>query len=57
MKAIEQPPQIGDRITDISAPPDEDSVRDWIGPPSSPGNELAGVVTSLSYETRRRRFH
>lgn len=31
MKTIEQSPQIGDRITDISAPPDEDSVHDWIG--------------------------
>ncbi|WP_433964326.1 DUF3788 family protein [Tunturiibacter gelidiferens] len=25
-------PQIGDRITDKSAPPDEGGVRDWIGP-------------------------
>jgi hypothetical protein len=24
-------PQIGDRITDKSAPPDEDNLRDWIG--------------------------
>lgn len=28
----EQSPQIGDRITDKSAPPDEGDVRDWIGP-------------------------
>jgi hypothetical protein len=35
MKAIvltDQAPQIGDRITDKSAPPDEGGVRDWIGP-------------------------
>jgi hypothetical protein len=25
-------PQIGDRITDKSAPPDQRTVRDWIGP-------------------------
>ena len=25
-------PQIGDRITDKSAPPDERAVRDWLGP-------------------------
>lgn len=25
-------PEIGDRISDKSAPPDEDTVRDWIGP-------------------------
>lgn len=29
---MEQSHQIGDRITDKSAPPDEGSVRDWIGP-------------------------
>jgi hypothetical protein len=29
---MEQSPQIGDRITDKSAPPDEGGVRDWIGP-------------------------
>lgn len=29
---MEQSPQIGDRITDKSAPPDEGDVRDWIGP-------------------------
>ncbi len=27
-----QPPQIGDRIADKSAPPDESTVRDWLGP-------------------------
>ena len=32
MNSIEQAPQIGDRMTDDSAPPDEGSVRDWIGP-------------------------
>ncbi|CDX11656.1 hypothetical protein MPL3356_110088 [Mesorhizobium plurifarium] len=26
------PPQIGDRITDKSAPPDDGAVREWIGP-------------------------
>jgi hypothetical protein len=29
---MEQSPEIGDRITDKSAPPDESSVRDWLGP-------------------------
>ncbi|WP_234683459.1 DUF3788 domain-containing protein [Bradyrhizobium monzae] len=29
---MEQPPQIGDRITDKSASPDDSTVRDWIGP-------------------------
>ena len=29
---MEQSPQIGDRITDKSAPPDNRTVRDWIGP-------------------------
>ena len=29
---MEQSPQIGDRITEKSAPPDERVVRDWIGP-------------------------
>ena len=29
---MKQAPQIGDRITDKSAPPDERAVRDWIGP-------------------------
>ena len=29
---MEQAPQIGDRITDKSAPPDERTIRDWIGP-------------------------
>lgn len=29
---MEQSPEIGDRITDKSAPPDESTVRDWIGP-------------------------
>lgn len=29
---MEQSPQIGDRITDKSAPPDDRTVRDWIGP-------------------------
>jgi hypothetical protein len=29
---MEQSSQIGDRITDKSAPPDERTVRDWIGP-------------------------
>ena len=27
-----QSPQIGDRITDKSAPPDDAAVRDWLGP-------------------------
>jgi hypothetical protein len=27
-----QLPQVGDRIVDKSAPPDESTVRDWIGP-------------------------
>lgn len=26
------PPEIGDRIADKSAPPDEHAIRDWIGP-------------------------
>ena len=29
---MEQSPQIGDRISDKSSPPDESAVRDWIGP-------------------------
>ena len=29
---MEQSPQIGDRITDKAAPPDDSTVRDWIGP-------------------------
>lgn len=29
---MEQAPQIGDRITDKSASPDDSTVRDWIGP-------------------------
>lgn len=29
---MEQSPQIGDRISDKSAPPDEAAVRHWIGP-------------------------
>jgi hypothetical protein len=29
---MKQSPQIGDRITDKSAPPDERTVRSWIGP-------------------------
>lgn len=29
---MKQPPQIGDRITDPSAPPDERTIRSWIGP-------------------------
>jgi len=29
---MKQPPQIGDGITDKSSPPDERTVRDWIGP-------------------------
>ncbi|RAZ91785.1 hypothetical protein DPM33_04645 [Mesorhizobium hawassense] len=29
---MEQSHQIGDRITDKSAPPDDDTVREWIGP-------------------------
>lgn len=29
---MEQSPQIGDRITDKSAPPDESTIRDWMGP-------------------------
>src|SRR3954447_22468553 len=29
---MEQSPQIGDRITDKSASPDDSTVRDWIGP-------------------------
>ncbi|WP_081991354.1 DUF3788 domain-containing protein [Inquilinus limosus] len=29
---MEQSLQIGDRITDTSAPPDDSTVRDWIGP-------------------------
>jgi hypothetical protein len=29
---MEQSPQIGDRITDKSAPPNDKTVRDWIGP-------------------------
>ena len=28
---MEQAPQIGDRITDPSAAPDQDAIRDWIG--------------------------
>ena len=32
---MEQSPQIGDRITDKSAPPDDATVRDWIGPEAS----------------------
>ena len=30
--SMEQPPQIGDRMTGISAAPDASTVRDWIGP-------------------------
>jgi hypothetical protein len=29
---MEHSPEIGDRMTDKSAPPDENTVRDWIGP-------------------------
>ncbi|QYD67150.1 DUF3788 domain-containing protein [Paraburkholderia edwinii] len=29
---MKQSPQVGDRITDKSAPPDERAVRNWIGP-------------------------
>jgi hypothetical protein len=29
---MEHLPEIGDRIADKSAPPDENTVRDWIGP-------------------------
>jgi hypothetical protein len=29
---MKQSPQIGDRITDKSSPPDEQTVRDWMGP-------------------------
>lgn len=29
---MEQPPEIGDRMTDKSAAPDRDAIRDWIGP-------------------------
>lgn len=29
---MEQSPQIGDRIADKSAPPDDKAVRDWLGP-------------------------
>jgi hypothetical protein len=29
---VERSPEIGDRITDKSASPDESTVRDWIGP-------------------------
>jgi hypothetical protein len=29
---MEQSPQIGDKITDNSAPPDESKVHDWLGP-------------------------
>jgi hypothetical protein len=29
---MEQSPQIGDKITEKSAPPDDNSLRDWIGP-------------------------
>jgi hypothetical protein len=29
---MKQSPQIGDRITDKSAPPNDGTVRDWIGP-------------------------
>ncbi len=29
---MKQPPQTGDRITDKSAPPDERTIRSWIGP-------------------------
>jgi len=29
---MEQQPQIGDRITGKSAPPDESRIRDWMGP-------------------------
>ncbi|MBN3759273.1 DUF3788 domain-containing protein [Burkholderia sp. Ac-20365] len=31
---MNQSPEIGDRINDKSAPPDEQAVRDWIGPKS-----------------------
>ena len=31
---MEKSPQIGDRISDKSVPPDDDMVRDWIGPAS-----------------------
>jgi hypothetical protein len=29
---MEKSPQIGDRITDKSAPPDDSTIHDWIGP-------------------------
>ena len=29
---MEQSPQTGDRITDNSAPPDDNTIREWIGP-------------------------
>lgn len=29
---MEQTPQVGDRITDKSSPPDDTTIRDWIGP-------------------------
>lgn len=28
---MDQPPQIGDRLTDRSGTPDEETIRDWIG--------------------------
>ena len=31
---MKQSPEIGDRINDKSEPPDERTVRDWIGPKS-----------------------
>ncbi len=32
---MEQSPQIGDRITEKSEPPDDNTVRDWLGPKAS----------------------
>jgi Protein of unknown function (DUF3788) len=34
-RVMEQSPQIGDRITDKSSPPDDGTVRNWIGPKAS----------------------
>jgi len=42
---MEQPPRIGDRMTDRSASPDSDAIRDWIGPDAfAHWSELQGWI-------------
>jgi hypothetical protein len=45
---MEKLPQIGDRIVDNSAPPDDIAVRDWIGPePFEHWTELQGWIEAF----------